>query len=160
MPRAIQFVWSLLLCCILAPAALALPAPMSDDELLLKSDLVGLVLILSVTCTSVDKDESTGEMLPSYSAKAELMEVVKGDEQKGDFVTITFTAVPTGLLGPWTVYYYPGEMVFTHLVGKNGNYTSTWWNARGRVVQEPISKDLPTKPGETVQINQFPKEHP
>ena len=78
----------------------ALPAPMSGSELLNKSDLVALVRINSVTCISVAKDERTGEELPSWSAKAELMEVIKGDEVKGDTVDISFHAIPTGLLGP------------------------------------------------------------
>ena len=41
-------------------------------ELLSQSDLVGLIRVLSVTCTKVDKDERTGETLPSYEARAEL----------------------------------------------------------------------------------------
>ncbi len=139
---------------ILLPAApaLALPAPMSKSELLLKSDLVALVRIRSVTCVSVAKDERTGEDLPSWSAEAELIEVIKGEDVKGDTVTITFHAIPTGLLGPWTVYYYPGEMVWTHLVGKDGHYTSTWWNARGTVVSKAAIDTLPTTQGETVEI--------
>jgi hypothetical protein len=44
-----------------ATQALALPAPMSDDELLAKSDLVALIRVLSVTCTGVAKGERTGE---------------------------------------------------------------------------------------------------
>jgi hypothetical protein len=51
-----------------APAA-ALPAPMSQSELLSRSALIGLIRVLSVTCTSVTKDERTGEELPSYSAR-------------------------------------------------------------------------------------------
>lgn len=135
-----------------AGPALALPAPMSKEELLLNSDLVALVRIKSVTCVSVTKDERTGERLPSWSARAELIEVIKGEDVKGDAVTINFQAVPSGLLGPWTVYYYPGEMVWTHLVGKDGDYTSTWWNARGTVVSKAVIDTLPTKPGETVEI--------
>ena len=115
-----------------AGPASALPAPMSQEQLLEKSDLVALVRIKSVTCVSVAKDERTGEDLPSYSAAAELIEVIKGEDVKGDTVNITFHAIPTGLLGPWTVYYYPGEMVWTHLVGKDGEYTTTWWNAPRR----------------------------
>ena len=80
------------------PAA-ALPAPMSESELLQKSDLVALVRIKSVTCTGVAKDDRTGEDLPSYSAQAELMEVIKGEDVKGDTVNISFHAIPTGLLG-------------------------------------------------------------
>jgi hypothetical protein len=132
------------------PAA-ALPAPMSDSELLLKSDLVALVRIKSVTCVSVSKDEQSGETLPSYSASAELMEVIKGEDVKGDTVNISFHAIPTGLLGPWTVYYYPGEMVWTHLVGKDGEYTTTWWNGRGTVVSKALVTELPTTPGTTVE---------
>src|SRR3990172_2361609 len=89
------------------PAA-ALPAPMTKQELLTRSDLVALVRVLSVICTGVTKDERTGEDLPSYSAKAELMEVIKGEEMKGADVIITFHAIPKGFLGPWSVYYYPG----------------------------------------------------
>jgi hypothetical protein len=136
---------------LIGPAR-ALPAPMSDDELLTKSDLVALIRVLSVTCTGVSKDERTGEALPSYKANAELMEVVKGDVAKGDDVTITFHAVPTSLLGPWTVYYYPGEMVFTHLVRDGDAYTTTWWNGRGKLVNKAIVTELPTKAGETVEV--------
>ena len=137
---------------LLAGPAMALPAPMSKEELLLNSDLVALVRIKSVTCVSVTKDERTGEGLPSWSARAELIEVIKGEDVKGDTVTINFQAIPTGLLGPWSVYYYPGEMVWTHLVGKDGDYTSTWWNARGTVVSKAVTDTLPTKPGMTVEI--------
>ena len=141
-----------LLLAFVAGPALSLPAPMSDDELLADSDLVGLIRVLSVTCTGVDKDERTGEALPSYKANAELMEVVKGDVAKGDDVTIIFHVVPTGLLGPWTVYYYPGEMVFTHLVRDGDAYTTTWWNGRGELVNKAIITELPTKTGETVEV--------
>jgi hypothetical protein len=130
----------------------ALPAPMSESDLLQKSDLVALVRIKSVTCVSVSKDAQTGESLPSYSASAELMEVIKGEDVKGDTVNINFHAIPTGLLGPWTVYYYPGEMVWTHLAGKDGEYTTTWWNGRGNVVSKATVTELPTKPGETVEM--------
>jgi hypothetical protein len=150
----------ILLFCLVTGPARALPAPMSDSELLLKSDLVALVRILSVTCTSVVKDETTGEELPHYRAKAELIEVIKGDEAKGGEVNISFNALPAGVLGPWTVYYYPGEMVWTHLVGKNGDYTTTWWNGRGDVIEKAAVTDLPTKPGETVEGTRVRTEHP
>jgi hypothetical protein len=138
--------------CFVATPILALPAPMSDDELLAKSDLVALIRVLSVTCTGIEKDDRTGEALPSYKANAEVMEVIKGEVAKGDDVTITFHAVPTHMLGPWTVYYYPGEMVFTHLVRDGDAYTTTWWNGRGKLVNKAIITDLPTKPGETVEV--------
>ena len=147
-----RLVLTILLLGLSAGPALALPAPMSKEELLLNSDLVALVRIKSVTCVSVTKDERTGERLPSWSARAELIEVIKGEDVKGDTVTINFQAIPTCLLGPWSVYYYPGEMVWTHLVGKDGDYTSTWWNARGTVVSKAVTDKLPTKPGMTVEI--------
>jgi hypothetical protein len=147
-----RLVLTILLLGLSVGPARALPAPMSKEALLLNSDLVALVRIKSVTCVSATKDERTGERLPSWSARAELVEVIKGEDVKGDTVTINFQAVPSGLLGPWTVYYYPGEMVWTHLVGKDGDYTSTWWNARGTVVSKAVIDTLPTKPGETAEI--------
>ena len=105
---------SLFLVVFVAPA-LALPAPMSDRDLMDTSDPVALVRVLSVTCTTVTKDEQTGEELPGYLAKLKLLEVKKGDATAGDEVLVTWRAVPKAILGPWTVYYYPGEEVLTHL---------------------------------------------
>jgi hypothetical protein len=81
--RAFKTIGLIAFAMLAASPALALPAPMSDDELLAKSDLVALVRVLSVTCTGVAKDERTGEALPSYRANAEVMEVIKGDVAKG-----------------------------------------------------------------------------
>ena len=140
--------------------ALALPAPMSDADLLAKSDLVALVRVLSVTCVSVSKDERTGEGLRNYSANVELIEVIKGDVAKGAEVNITFEDVPKGLLGPWSVFYYPGEMVWTHLAKEGDEYTTTWWNGRGEVVNKAAITELPIKPGETVGIKRQRTEQP
>jgi hypothetical protein len=158
--RALLLLGVAALCCLMAQPALALPAPMSKSELLLKSDLVALVRILAVTCTGATKDAQTGEDLPSYSANAELIEIIKGEEMKGDDIAITFHAIPESVAGPWTVYYYPGEMVWTHLVRQDGSYTTTWWNGRGTVVEKPAVTELPTTPGETVSLRRTRLEHP
>jgi len=149
-----------LLCCLMTQPALAVPAPMSQSELLAESDLVALARVRSVTCTGVTKDAMTGEDLPSYSAKAELIEIIKGDEMKGGDIDITFHAIPKGALGPWTVYYYPGEMVWTHLVKAGGAYTTTWWNGRGNVIEKAAITELPTTPGKTVSLKRTRLEHP
>jgi hypothetical protein len=132
--------------------ARALPAPMSEQELMEKSDLVALVRVMSVTCTSLTKDAATGEDLPGYIAQLKVLEVKKGDAKKGDEVLVTWRAVPKSILGPWTVYYYPGEEVVTHLTKRSGgaSYASTWWNAKGDDVKAPDTRDLPVKPGESV----------
>jgi hypothetical protein len=145
--------FSLVLFLMLATTqAHAIPAPMSDEELLARSDLVALVRVLSVTCTGVEKDARTGESLHSYSAKLKLLQVKKGTEKAGDTVTVLFQEIPRGILGPWTVFYYPGEEVWTHLSGEGGTYQSTWWNARKQEQHAAIITTLPTKPGETVSI--------
>ena len=89
-----RLVLTMLLFGVIAAPALALPAPMSKEQLLTESDLVALVRIKSVTCVSVAKDERTGEALPSWTAEAELIEVIKGEDVKGDTVTITSTPSP------------------------------------------------------------------
>jgi hypothetical protein len=137
---------------LIASPARALPAPMSDQDLMEKSDLVALVRVLNVTCTSLTKDAATGEELPSYLATLQVLEVKKGDAKRGDEVIVTWRAVPKSIVGPWTVYYYPGEEVVTHLTKRSGgaSYASTWWNAKGDDVKAPDTRDLPMTPGESV----------
>jgi hypothetical protein len=141
-----------LFACLTATAALALPAPMEDADLTEKSDLVALVRVMSVTCTSITKDPTTGEELPGYLAKLRVIESKKGDVRPGGEVLVTFRAVPSGALGPWTVYYYPGEEVWTHLVKRAGGvtYATTWWNAKGDAVKASETKELPTTVGQSV----------
>ena len=141
-------------------SALALPAPMSDQELMDKSDLVASVRVLSVTCTTITKDDATGEELPGYLARLKVLEVKKGDVKPGEEVLVTWRAVPKSMVGPWTVYYYPGEEVVTHLVKRSGgaSYASTWWNAKGDDVKSPNTRDLPSKPGETVVPQPEPQQ--
>jgi hypothetical protein len=143
--------------------ALALPAPMSEQDLTDKSDLIATVRVLSVSCTSVKTDDKTGEELPSYLAKLRLVEVKKGDAKPGDEIIVTWRAVPKNIVGPWTVNYYPGEVVPTHLVKKSGgvSYGSTWWNAKGEDVTPPDGTELPSKLGETLVAPQEPADqHP
>jgi hypothetical protein len=132
--------------------ALALPAPLEDAELAETSDLVALVRVMSVTCTSVTTDPNTGEALPGYLAKLRVIEAKEGDVRPGGEVLVTFRAIPKDALGPWTVFYYPGEEVWTHLVKRAGGvtYASTWWNAKGEVVKAPETEELPTTVGESV----------
>ena len=148
----------LVLTSLLATPAQALPAPMSEQELNDKSDLVAVVRVNTVICTAVTKDEAAGEELPVYLAKLRLVEVKKGDAKAGDEVLVTWRAVPKGIVGPWAVNYYPGEVVLTHLVKRSGgvSYGSTWWNAKGDDVKAPDSTELPSTPGETFNPPQEP----
>ena len=142
----------LLLLSFLATPAGALPAPMSEQELMEKSDLVAVVRILSVICTAVTKDEGTGEDLPHYMAQVKIIEVKKGEVKPGETILLTWRAIPKKIVGPWTVNYYPGEEVLTHLVKNSGgvSYNSTWWNAKGDDLKAPATTDLPTKPGQSI----------
>jgi len=152
MNRPFKLLGLALLASGIATAALAVPAPLSEQELTDKSDLVALVRVLSVTCTTITKDAQTGEDLPGYLAKLEVKEVKKGDVKPGESVLVTWRAVPKSIDGPWTVYYYPGEVVWTHLTKRSNGatYASTWLNAKSEIVTSPDSKELPTEPGETV----------
>ena len=146
-----RYVLALLIVALATPA-LALPAPMSEQELMEKSDIVAVVRVLSVSCIAITKDDKTGQDLPAYLAKVRLMEVKKGEAKKGDEILVTWRAIPKDALGPWTVYYYPGEEMVTHLTKRSGgvSYASTWWNAKGDDTKSPDTRDLPTTPGETV----------
>jgi len=158
--RKFRFLSLLGLACLIALPALALPAPMSEQELTDKSDLVAQVRVLAVTCTSVTQDETTGEDLPGYLAQLKVIEVTKGDVKPGEVVLVTWRAIPKDVVDPWTVYYYPGEETVTHLTKRSGvvTYASTWWNAKGDDMRSPDTRDLPTTPGETV--GQTPEPEP
>ena len=150
--RHLRFPGLLAVACLAALPALALSAPMTEAELMQKSDVVALMRVLSVTCTSITKDAQTGEDLPGYLATLRVIEVKKGEVKPGEEVLVTWRAVPKNLAGPWAVYYYPGEEMVTHLTKRSGgvSYASTWWNAKGDDTKSPDSRDLPTTPGETV----------
>jgi hypothetical protein len=151
---------ALFLCLVLAAtAAFAIQAPMSDEELVEKSDLVALVRVLSVACTSLTKDEMTGEELAGYLATLQVLEVKKGDVKPGDEVLVTWREIPTGVLGPWVVRYYPGEEVWTHLTKRSGGvtYATTWWNAKGTPIKPAEITELPTVVGQTVTIQKPPQ---
>jgi hypothetical protein len=134
-----------------ATPAAAIPAPMSSEELVQASDVVALVRVVAVTCVAVATSERTGEKLPSYRAELEIVEISKGELQPGDTIEVAFQAIETGLVGPWTVWYYPGEEVWTHLRQGDGVYETTWWNARGEPLREAGITDLPVTAGETVR---------
>ena len=106
---------------------------MSEQELTDKSDLVAQVRVLAVTCTSVTRTAIPAKTLPGYLAQLKVVEVKKGDVKPGEVVLVTWRAIPKDVDGPWTVYYYPGEEMVTHLTKRSGGvtYASTWWNAKG-----------------------------
>ena len=160
MSRALSVLSILFVLAGVATPALAVPAPMSEQEMTDKSDLVALVRVLSVTCTTTTKDEQTGEDLPGYLAKLQVVEVKKGDVKPGDTVLVTWRAIPKSIVGPWTVYYYPGEEVVTHLTKRSNGatYASTWLNAKSEIVKSPDNKDLPTAPGETAMPPAEPQQ--
>ena len=151
MKQGLQTLW-MALAIVLAPAptfALTFPEPLSQDELLQKSDLAALVRVLSVTCVATLEDE-TGEQVPTrFSARLTLLEIKKGNEREGDIVTVFWSNVPGDVTGA----YFPGEELWTHLTIEDGGYRNTWWNAKGPTMKEPTITALPTTVGETLSAD-------
>ncbi len=77
----------LLLLSLLATPVLALPEPMSEQELTDKSDLVATVRVLSVSCTVVTKDDKTGETLPLQFV--EIHQPVRHLKKEGEYFACT-----------------------------------------------------------------------
>jgi hypothetical protein len=153
--RLVQAILMLTAAMVLAIVpARAAPAPMSAEELIANSDVAARVRVVSVTCEGVATDDASGEALPFYSAELEVIEATKGDVQPGDILRVRFRALPSGIVGPWSVWYYPGEEVWTHLQRDDGGsaYTTTWWNARGETLRDADVTELPTVPGVTVWV--------
>ena len=86
--------------------------------------------------------------------------VVVSGLKPGETVLVTWRAIPKSITGPWTVYYYPGEEVVTHLTKRSNGatYASTWLNAKSEIVKTPDKKDLPTTPGDTAMPPEEPQQ--
>ena len=139
-----------------------------------------LAVLLMAACSGTSNDASkttrsgsSSTTEPSTKTRPSPTQELPGTQLAGDVaflgpirtvavgdVTITFHTIPKGLLGPWSVFYYPGEMVWTHLVKEDGAYTTTWWNGRGTLVDKAVITELPTTPGETVKLHRTRIEHP
>jgi hypothetical protein len=145
---------------LIAQPALAVLEPLSETELTEKSDLVALVRVLSVTCTSVYLDPQTGEDLCTYLAKLRIAETKKGEAKKGDEVIVTWRPYPESALDLHAINYYPGEEVWTHLKKRSGgvSYETVVPNGKGDPAKPPESRDLPTGMGETFVATPEPQK--
>ena len=139
-----------LLALALALPASALPEPISDEELLAKSDLVALIQVQSVTSVGALPNPGTRQALQFYHAKAKVLEVKKGDVKPGTEITIEFREVPEDVVGQWEVSYYAGEELWTYLRKRGENYRATYWNARGKQVRPASNNKLPSQPGQSI----------
>ena len=83
MTRALRVLIILSAIAGVATPAFAVPAPMSDQELMDKSDLVAEVRVLSVTCTTVTQDPTTGEDAAELSRSAQSGGGQEGRRQAG-----------------------------------------------------------------------------
>lgn len=126
------------------------PPPMSEEKLMSESDLVALLRIEEVTAIGATVEMPVMKPLMAYQAKAEVVEVKKGDAKPGDTVTIEFNEIPEGVMTAYSAVYYPGEEVWTHLRTRGPNYRNTWWNTRGKLVTPSPIRQLPQAPGQTV----------
>jgi hypothetical protein len=135
----------------LASVGNAIPPPLKPEELEQRSDFIGTVKVLAVTCTSIAKDPRTGEDLPNYQAWLQVVETKKGKAMPGDTLVVSWRAISKKLVGAWSVSYAAGETVSTHLQWVEGgrSYTTTWWNAKGKPISEG-NATLPTKVGEII----------
>jgi len=137
---------------LLATGSLAaLPAPMSEKELLEKSDFVGSVKVLGVACTGMEAAANMEQVLV-WEAWLQVESVKKGSVKPRETILVRWRDVPRKLIGPWTVPYFPGEVVSTHLEwdAKTRTFRTTWWNAKGEPTRPAKEKKLPQQPGEVL----------
>lgn len=138
----------------LMPRAEALPAPMSRCGLYKTSDIIAEVRVHSVTCLGETKVSDCDVKFRRYQATLEIMKCWKGTEVIGQRVLVEWRIpVNAQLQGHWSVPYYPGEIVATHLKWNTENrvYGTTWWNGRAETPVRAADTDrLPEVAGQTV----------
>ena len=132
-----------------------LPAPFSKEELQDKSDLIVEAKVLGVICTKEDYYNNV-KNLPKvyyYQAWLKLLKVEKGILKPNDSIIVEWSGTPKGLIGPWSVDYFPGQIVNTHLIlDKEKNYyKTTWWNATNTIKKSSIT--LPKNIGKVVYLD-------
>lgn len=130
----------------------ALPPPFSAEKLAEESDVIATVRVLAVTCTGEITQQGTGEKLPTYQAWLQVLKATKGPARVHDTLLVSWHDISKKLIGPWTVAYYPGEEVTTHLKwnAEQRTYTTTWWNAKGEALKPADTTALPRKSGTVV----------
>jgi hypothetical protein len=111
--------------------ALALPPPMSLDQLFAASDVVAEARVLSVKCLGI----MIGTGLRICSARLGLLNIRKGHFRRFDCIDVWWQEIPPAALGRWYVAYEPGEKTSTHLrlVPDGRYYQTTWWNGARRL---------------------------
>lgn len=150
MPTLVRIgLWMAIASVLPCRGAHALPTALSEDELIARSDVVGLFRVLSVACLDMATDAGSAQLLRRYGARLRVLSATKG-ASPSETIEVAWQDMPSGAVEPWVVRYYPGEEVQTSLVwdADTGVYETTWWNAKREDVRAPDYIDLPTVPGQ------------
>ena len=108
---------AILLLTLVAPPAPALPPPLSAQELDERSDFVGTVRVLGVTCIGTVEAPGNKEQVLAWQAWLQVAATKKGSPEPNETLLVQWQGIPKMLIGPWKVDYFPGEEAATHLLG-------------------------------------------
>jgi hypothetical protein len=90
--------------------SLALPKPLSQQELFEKSDV-----IIKGKVIKIDEVENNN-IYEKYTARIQILEVIKGDISNTDIISVFWKKYKKKLLGNWYIEYALGEVIETHLI--------------------------------------------
>jgi hypothetical protein len=127
--RGLLFITFLMTIC----KASALPAPMSDKELLESSDFVGEVKVIGVVATEDDKSTYKGITVARYNAWLQVTKTIKGHFSPLDTIVACWHEIPKPpFVGAWYVGFALQEhtVIYLKLQDDRRCYTAVSWNAK------------------------------
>ncbi len=134
--------------CFHPQKAIALPAPISKEELLKNSDIYAKIKVLGVMRVddqtySSNPTQTQNNYAEVYQAWVQLLEIYKGEYKIRDTIIVRWQVDKHGLIGSWFVPLANGEEVTIYLkkyVSQNENnpsnnkssdyYTATYYTAK------------------------------
>ena len=88
----------------------ALPAPLSNEQLLKQSDIIAKVKVIGVA--------KIGQIngAAKYQAWLKILESTKGSVSINDTIIVGWHKFDKKLIGSWAIDYYPGDELLTYLI--------------------------------------------
>lgn len=120
----------------------ALPAPLSNEQLLKQSDIIAKVKVIGVAKIGYVNNAI------KYQAWLKILKSIKGDVIINDTIIVTWHRFDKKLIGSWAIDYYPDEELITYLIWDRDekSYKNISWNSADKI--QLSDKKLPTNDGE------------
>jgi hypothetical protein len=127
----------------------ALPAPLSNEQLLKQSDIIAKVKVIGVAKIG----QINGAV--KYHAWLKILEPTKGSVSINDTIIVAWHKFDKKLIGSWAIDYYPDDELLTYLIWDDNekSYKNISWNSAKKI--QSYNKKLPINDGEIIFSSEY-----